>query len=102
MAKEMGFSHIQCATNGVMFTDLEFAMQAKEAGLHTLYLQFDGVCEDVYMRTRGESLLAQKLTCIQNARQAGMKICFVPTIVKGSTTIRSATSSVWPWTTSTW
>ncbi|MGA2328160.1 MAG: tetraether lipid synthase Tes [Bryobacteraceae bacterium] len=83
MADEMGFSHIQCATNGVMFTDLEFAMQAKEAGLHTLYLQFDGVCEDIYMRTRGESLLAQKLECIENARKAGMKICFVPTIVKG-------------------
>jgi uncharacterized radical SAM superfamily Fe-S cluster-containing enzyme len=83
MARDMGFSHVQCATNGVMFTDLEFAMKAKEAGLHTLYLQFDGVCEDIYMRTRGESLLEKKLECIENVRKAGMKICFVPTIVKG-------------------
>jgi uncharacterized radical SAM superfamily Fe-S cluster-containing enzyme len=83
MAKEMGFSHLQAATNGIMFTDLEFAMKAKEAGLHTLYLQFDGVCEDVYLRTRGEALLEKKLLVIENVRKAGMKICFVPTIVKG-------------------
>ncbi len=83
LAKEMGFSHVQAATNGIMFTDLEFAQQAKEAGLHTLYLQFDGVCDDIYQRTRGESLLDNKLQCIENVRKAGMKICFVPTIVKG-------------------
>lgn len=83
MAKELGFSHVQCATNGILFTDLEFAMKCKEAGLHTLYLQFDGTCEDVYLRTRGESLLEKKLACIENVRKAGMKICFVPTIVKG-------------------
>jgi uncharacterized radical SAM superfamily Fe-S cluster-containing enzyme len=83
LAREMGFSHIQAATNGIMFTDLEFAQEAKEAGLHTLYLQFDGMCDDIYRRTRGESLLETKLACIENVRKAGMKICFVPTIVKG-------------------
>jgi 7,8-dihydro-6-hydroxymethylpterin dimethyltransferase len=83
MATEMGFSHIQAATNGLMFTSLEFAQQAKEAGLHTLYLQFDGVSDDIYVRTRGEALLEKKMQCIDNVRKAGMKICFVPTIVKG-------------------
>jgi len=83
MAKEMGFSHLQAATNGLKFTDLEFAEQAKEAGLHTLYLQFDGVCDDIYRRTRGESLWEKKLQCIENVKKAGLKIVFVPTIVKG-------------------
>jgi len=83
MAKEMGFSHLQAATNGLKFTDLEFAEQAKEAGLHTLYLQFDGVCDDIYRRTRGESLWEKKLKCIENVKKAGLKIVFVPTIVKG-------------------
>ena len=83
MARDMGFSHIQCATNGIMFTDLEFAKKAHEAGLHTLYLQFDGTCDDTYLRTRGESLLEKKKLAIDNVRKAGMKICFVPTIVKG-------------------
>jgi len=83
MAKEMGFSHTQVATNGLKFTSLEFAQQCKEAGLHTLYLQFDGVCDDVYRRTRGRSLWEEKLACIENVRKAGLKIVFVPTIVKG-------------------
>ncbi|MFI5176728.1 MAG: tetraether lipid synthase Tes [Terriglobia bacterium] len=83
MAAEMGFSHLQAATNGIKFLDLDFAMAAKEAGLHTLYLQFDGVCDDIYKRTRGESLYEQKLKVIENCRKAGLKICFVPTIVKG-------------------
>ena len=83
MARDMGFSHIQVATNGLMFNNLDFAMAAKEAGLHTLYLQFDGVTDDVYLRTRGEALMEKKVRCIENVRQTGMKICFVPTIVKG-------------------
>jgi uncharacterized radical SAM superfamily Fe-S cluster-containing enzyme len=83
MAKEMGFSHLQAATNGLKFTDLEFAQQAKEAGLHTLYLQFDGVGDEVYRRTRGEALWEKKLACIENVKKAGLKIVFVPTIVKG-------------------
>jgi uncharacterized radical SAM superfamily Fe-S cluster-containing enzyme len=83
LAKEMGYSHIQAATNGIMFTSLEFAMKAKDAGLHTLYLQFDGADDETYRRMRGEPLLEKKLKCIENVRKAGMKICFVPTIVKG-------------------
>ena len=83
LAKEMGFSHVQAATNGLKFTEFEFAHQAKEAGLHTLYLQLDGVCDDIYRRTRGESLWEKKLEAIENVRRAGMKIVFVPTIVKG-------------------
>jgi hypothetical protein len=83
MAAEMGFTHIQCATNGIMFADLEFAEKAQEAGLHTLYLQFDGVTDEVYLRTRGVRLLEKKLAAIENCRKAGLKIVFVPTIVKG-------------------
>ena len=83
MARDMGFSHTQVATNGIKFTGLEFAEQCKEAGLHTLYLQFDGVCDDVYRRTRGEYLWEKKLQCIENVKKAGLKIVYVPTIVKG-------------------
>jgi 7,8-dihydro-6-hydroxymethylpterin dimethyltransferase len=83
LARDMGFSHTQIATNGIKFTDYEFAEQCKEAGLHTLYLQFDGVCDDIYRRTRGERLWDQKLQCIENVKRAGLKIVYVPTIVKG-------------------
>ena len=84
MATEMGFTHIQAATNGILMANsLEFAEKCKEAGLHTLYLQFDGMSDDVYLKTRGEALLDKKMQVIENCRKAGMKIVFVPTIVKG-------------------
>ena len=83
MARDMGFSHVQAATNGITLADPEFAKKAKEHGLTTLYLQFDGVCDDIYRRTRGESLMDKKLACIESCRQAGIKIVFVPTIVRG-------------------
>ena len=63
--------HIQVATNGIKFTSLEFAQQCKEAGLHTLYLQFDGVCDDVYLRTRGEALLEKKMLAHRERPQGG-------------------------------
>jgi hypothetical protein len=83
LAKEMGFTHIQAATNGIMLADLEFAEQAKDAGLTTLYLQFDGCNDSVYMRTRGEALLEKKMRVVENCRKTGMKIVLVPTIVRG-------------------
>ena len=51
MASEMGFTHLQAATNGILIAaSLEFAKQCKQAGLATLYLQFDGVSDDIYLR----------------------------------------------------
>ena len=82
-AAEMGFSHIQIATNGITHADPEFAKRSREAGLHTLYLQFDGVDDHVYEYTRGEPLMDKKLRCIENCRKVGLKVCLVPTIVKG-------------------
>jgi uncharacterized radical SAM superfamily Fe-S cluster-containing enzyme len=82
-ATELGFTHLQAATNGIKFADLEFAQAAKEAGLHTLYLQFDGLNDDIYLRTRGQRLMETKIAAIENCRKVGLKIVLVPTIVKG-------------------
>jgi uncharacterized radical SAM superfamily Fe-S cluster-containing enzyme len=83
-AREMGFSHIQIATNGITLADADFARRAHEAGLHTLYLQFDGVGEDPYQYTRAyRGIWAKKLATIENCRALGMKVCLVPTILKG-------------------
>jgi 7,8-dihydro-6-hydroxymethylpterin dimethyltransferase len=83
-AKQMGFSNIQIATNGLTHADPQFARASAAAGLHTLYLQFDGVGEEAYRHTRAHpGLWAKKLACVANCRQAGLKICLVPTIVRG-------------------
>jgi uncharacterized radical SAM superfamily Fe-S cluster-containing enzyme len=82
-AKKMGFSHIQIASNGITMADPEFAMKSAEAGLHTVYLQFDGVDDNIYEFTRGRKLIDIKRQAVENIHKAGMKICLVPTIVRG-------------------
>ena len=83
-ARDMGFSHIQIATNGIRIADYDFARRCHEAGLHTLYLQFDGIGEEPYRQTRNyPGIWAKKLATIENCRKVGMKICLVPTIVRG-------------------
>ncbi len=81
-AGKMGFSNIQIATNGLKMADYDFARRAADAGLHTLYLQFDGVGPDVYLQTRGRDIWDKKLAAIENCRRTGMKICLVPTIIR--------------------
>ncbi len=85
MAKEMGFIQIQIATNGVKLArDIDFCRKLKEAGLNTIYLQFDGVTEEPYRIIRGYNALPNKLKAIQNCSMAGLKsIVLVPTLIKG-------------------
>ncbi|MFQ5806583.1 MAG: radical SAM protein, partial [Phycisphaerae bacterium] len=46
-ANQMGFSHVQIATNGIKLAEREFAERAAAAGLHTLYLQLDGLDDEI-------------------------------------------------------
>jgi uncharacterized radical SAM superfamily Fe-S cluster-containing enzyme len=83
-AREMGFSHIQIATNGIRMSDFDFASKAYQAGLHVLYLQFDGIGEEPYRQTRNyPGIWQKKLATIENCRKLNMKVCLVPTILKG-------------------
>jgi len=83
MAKEMGFSQIQIATNGKNLSDYDFAKRCFDAGLNTLYLQFDGVTKDIYKKMRAEDVLEQKLQCIEVCRKVGLRVVLVPTIIRG-------------------
>jgi len=81
-AREMGFSNIQIATNGLKMADYDFAQRSRDAGLHTLYLQFDGVGPEVYLETRGRDIWDKKLQVLENCRRLDIKICLVPTIIR--------------------
>ncbi|MBE0516639.1 MAG: radical SAM protein [Methanophagales archaeon] len=85
MARKLGFPHLQVATNGIaMARSVEFCHDLKEAGLHTVYLQFDGVTEEPYKILRGYSALKTKLKAIENCRRGGIKsVVLVPTLMKG-------------------
>jgi len=81
-AGEMGYNHIQMATNGLNLSNIDFARKTKEAGLHTIYLQFDGVSDEIYRKTRGTPLFQTKMKAIENCREVGIMVILVPTIVK--------------------
>ena len=83
-ARDLGFSHLQIATNGLRFAQEEdFARQCEEAGLNNLYLQFDGLGDEAYRVTRGCKLWDLKQRCIERVSRTSMKIVFVPTLVRG-------------------
>jgi uncharacterized radical SAM superfamily Fe-S cluster-containing enzyme len=85
-AKELGFAQIQIATNGIKIAQEEgFIQKAAEAGLNTIYLQFDGLREDIYVSTRGKPLLEIKMKAIEKVRKLEKppSIVLVPTIVRG-------------------
>ncbi|MEM2636988.1 MAG: radical SAM protein [Candidatus Korarchaeota archaeon] len=84
-AKELGFTQIQIATNGVrMAQSADYVRTLVEAGLNTAYLQFDGVTEKPYTIARGKNLFEIKQKALENCRKGGLKsIVLVPTVVKG-------------------
>ncbi|MFP3985639.1 MAG: tetraether lipid synthase Tes [Candidatus Bathyarchaeia archaeon] len=85
MAKDLGFRHIEVNTNGVRLAQsVDYCKTLAEAGVSTVYLQFDGLTSKVYKFTRGVDLVETKMRAIQNCREAGLKsIVLVVTLVKG-------------------
>ncbi len=85
MANEFKFTQVQMATNGIKLAkSLEFCKELAAAGLHTVYLQFDGVTAEPYLINRGYNYLPLKLKAIENCREAGLtSISLVPTLAKG-------------------
>ena len=85
MAKELGFEHVEVNTNGLRLAQsVEYCRDLKEAGISTIYLQFDGLTSDVYEFTRGRDLLDNKMKAIENCRKAGIEsIVLVVTLIKG-------------------
>ena len=52
-------------------------------GTPIIYLQFDGLNDEIYKEIRGKPLLELKMKAIENCREFGMNIILVPTIIKG-------------------
>jgi uncharacterized radical SAM superfamily Fe-S cluster-containing enzyme len=84
MARARNYSQVQVASNGIRFAaSREFAEAAAEAGLDVVYLQFDGLTDEVYTATRGRPMVETKLKAVENIGAAGMRVALVPTIVRG-------------------
>jgi len=84
-AKELGFRHLEVNTNGIRLAQsVEYCEGLREAGISTLYLQFDGLTPEIYEFTRGKDLLKTKMKVIENWREAGLQsLVLVVTLIKG-------------------
>ena len=84
LGREKGFAFFQLNTNGVrLAAEPDYARELKAAGLNTVFLQFDGLDDEVYQILRGRPLLEEKLRCVENCAAAGLGVVLVPVIAAG-------------------
>ena len=82
MGHSMGFKFIQLNTNGIrLASDLSYVEKLKEAGLASVFLQFDGTNDEIYRAIRGRNLFETKLQAIRNCEQQDLGVILVPTLV---------------------
>ncbi len=87
LGKSYGFTFFQVNTNGVRLSrDVKFLEKLKQAGLCTVYLQFDGTSDEVYKRIRKATLLERKLQVIEHCAKLEIGVVLVPTLVPGINT----------------
>ena len=87
MARRAGFGFVQLNTNGLRLAeDPELAGVLAGAGLSSIFLQFDGVRDEVYRTLRGRDLMQLKGRAIDNASAAGLGIVLVPVVARGVNT----------------
>ncbi len=84
MGRSRGFAFIQLNTNGLRLArEKGYARRLRDAGLSSVFLQFDGVSDEVYLRLRGRGLLAEKRQAIATCGDAGLGVVLVPMVVPG-------------------
>lgn len=84
LGHDLGFEFIQLNTNGLRLAeDKEYVKRLKEAGLNSVFLQFDGVNDQIYKKLRGAEIFEQKLKAIDNLAKYNIGIILVPTLVPG-------------------
>ncbi len=84
LGRSMGFGFVQVNTNGLRLgADPEYVEKLASAGLSSVFLQFDGMNEEIHRKLRGGLFLKRKMAAIENCRRRGIGVVLVPTVVPG-------------------
>ena len=84
LGRSLGVTFLQLNTNGLrLAADDGYAQTLADAGLQTVFLQFDGVDDAAYLALRGRSLAALKLRAVEHCAEAGLGVVLVPTVARG-------------------
>ena len=82
-ARQAGFGFVQLNTNGLRLgADAGYAAVLAQAGLSSVFLQFDG-SDAACTALRGRPLLAVKLAALEACIQARLGVVLVPTLARG-------------------
>ncbi|MBC17941.1 MAG: radical SAM protein [Desulfovibrio sp.] len=84
IGKAKGFPFIQLNTNGLRIArEPDYAAGLAEAGLDSVFLQFDGTDDVIHSALRGQALFESKLAAIDALAATGIGVVLVPTVVPG-------------------
>ena len=84
LGKEKGFTFFQLNTNGIRLArEGGYAAHLAKAGVSVVFLQFDGLDDEIYQTLRGAALTGTKLRAIENCKAAGLPVVLVPTVAPG-------------------
>ena len=84
LGRKKGFTFFQLNTNGIRLAREEgYARKLRQAGLNTVFLQFDGMTDDIYQTLRGRDMIELKKKAISNCSEAELGIALVPVIAPG-------------------
>lgn len=87
LGRRLGFTFFQVNTNGLRLArDADYLQRLCDAGLTTVFLQFDGTHDEVHRALRGRALAAQKEAAIRRCAEHGVGVVLVPTLVPGINT----------------
>ncbi len=87
--REAGFGFLQLNTNGIRLgADGGYVKALKDAGLASVFLQFDGTDDAVHVELRGRPLAEVKRRAIDACADHGIGVVLVPTLVPGVNTGR--------------
>ncbi|CCO09205.1 radical SAM (seleno)protein TrsS [Desulforamulus hydrothermalis] len=84
LGRSLGFNFIQLNTNGLRLAEEpSFVKKCRDAGLSSIFLQFDGTSDEIYRVLRGRPILKQKILAIENCAKYNIGVVLVPTLVPG-------------------
>ena len=82
LGRSHGFNFFQLNTNGLRIArDIGYLAELKDAGLSTVFLQFDGTRDEIYKIIRGRELFEKKMAVIENCNRLNIGVVLVPTLV---------------------
>ncbi len=87
MGRDKGFPFLQLNTNGLVLAEqADYAKSLRQAGLASVFLQFDGCSAAAHQALRGRDLARVKELAIRHCAEAGLGVVLVPTLLPGANT----------------